>query len=707
MERSPMLDSLARLVFRRRRRVLIGAVLLVFVAGAIGGPVAGLLDSDDDFDPPSAEAVQAREAIADATGASANPDVVALVRLGAPAGSAAGQEKLRAVAAAAQGPEVARIDAYEPGGPRELVSRDGRSSYIAITLRADAEADGLVDRLEGRPDVALGGPEIVNEQAGEQVQEDLARAEMLAFPLLFIVSLFVFRGLVAALLPLAVGAVTVLSTFLLIRGVNEVEPMSVFALNLIIGLGLGLAIDYSLFIVSRFREEVEKGVSTADALAATMRTAGRTVLFSSVTVAAALASLMVFEQRFLYSMGVGGVLVSLTAAAVSLTILPALLGALGPRVNALSSARWRAAMHRDAARVEEGFWYRHSRRVMRRPGAIAAATAALLILVGLPFTQIKFTGLDASVLGTSHSGRVVEDALASEFPPNRTSPIIVAAQAPESARAQVAGYASRLGEVPGVLAIQEPQAAGGIWRIGVVAPGQRLDESAKEAVRAVRAVDAPFPVQVGGSTAEFLDQQSALGDRIPIALAILTVTTLVILFLMTGSVVLPVKTLIMNLLTLSAAFGILKLIFQDGRLEGLLGYTSQGALESSQPILLFATAFGLSTDYGVFLLTRIKEARDGGLSNDAAVAAGLQRTGRIVTAAAILFCIAIGAFVTSEMIFIKQLGLGTALAVLIDATIVRALLVPSLMKLLGDWNWWAPRPLARLHARIGLRESTA
>jgi len=240
-----------------------------------------------------------------------------------------------------------------------------------------------------------------------------------------------------------------------------------------------------------------------------------------------------------------------------------------------------------------------------------------------------------------------------------------------------------------------------------VAPGARLDQSAKDAVEAVRAVDAPFPVQVGGSTAEFLDQQSALADRIPLALVILATTTLVILFLMTGSVVLPVKALIMNVLTLSAAFGILKLIFQDGRLEGLLGYTSQGALESSQPILLFAVAFGLSTDYGVFLLTRIKEARDGGLPNDEAVAAGLQRTGRIVTAAAILFCIAIGAFVSSEMIFIKQLGLGTALAVLIDATIVRALLVPSLMKLLGEWNWWAPRPLARLHARIGLRESAA
>jgi uncharacterized membrane protein YdfJ with MMPL/SSD domain len=697
-----MLDSLARLMFRRRRRVLVGAVLFVVLAGAVGGPIAGLLDSDDDFDPPSAEAVQAREAIADATGASAAPDVIALVRLGAPADSSAAQAKLRDVARAAAGPEVARVDAYRPGGPEELVSKDRRSSYVAVTLRDGADSEAVIDRLEPVPQVALGGPEVVGEQAGTQVQEDLARAEMLAFPLLFLVSLIVFRGVVAALLPLAVGMMTILTTFLLMRGVNEVEPMSVFALNLIIGLGLGLAIDYSLFILSRYREELEQGKGTADALSVTLRTAGRTVLFSSATVAAALAALLVFPQRFLYSMGIGGILVTLVAATISLTVLPALLAALGPRVNALSPARWRAAMHREAGGEESGFWYRFSRWVMGRPGPIAVVTALLLIVLGLPFTQVQFTGVDASVLGTSHSGRVVEDALRTEFPPNRTSPVVVAARAPASAAAQVEDYARRLGEIPGVLAVQEPVAADGLWRIGVVAPGARLDQSAKDAVEAVRAVDAPFPVQVGGSTAEFLDQQSALADRIPVALVILATTTLVILFLMTGSVVLPVKALIMNVLTLSAAFGILKLIFQDGRLEGLLGYTSQGALESSQPILLFAVAFGLSTDYGVFLLTRIKEARDGGLPNDEAVAVGLQRTGRIVTAAAILFCIAIGAFVTSEMIFIKQLGLGTALAVLIDATIVRALLVPSLMKLLGEWNWWAPRPLARLHARIGL-----
>jgi uncharacterized membrane protein YdfJ with MMPL/SSD domain len=706
-----MLAALATFLYRRRRATLVGAVIAISLAGAFGGPVAGLLDASDDFDPPAAESVQARKQLAAATGASASPDAIALVRLGAPVDSAQARAKIQRVAEAMRDRDVAQVLAYREGGPPELVSRDRRSTYVAASFRDGADARDVVQRLEdrlaGEPGVALGGGAVVGVQVGTQVAEDLARAEALAFPILFVVSLFVFRGLVAALLPLAVGMSAILLTFLAMRLVNAVEPMSIFALNLIIGLGLGLAIDYSLFIVSRFREELERRGDTRDALVATMRTAGRTVLFSAVTVAAALSSLLVFPQRFLFSMGIGGALVALIAASVALTVLPAILAALGPRVNALSPRRWREALHRDAAQVRAGFWYRLSRGVMRRPGVVAAATAALLIVLGLPFTGITFTGVDASVLPTSHSARVVDDALQAEFPVNRSSPVVVAVRAPASAGAELDAYARRLGTVDGVAAVAPPQRAGALWRIDVVAPGGRLDERVQQAVHAVRAVPAPYPVLVGGSTAEFLDQQAALGDGLPAAVAWLALTTLVILFLMTGSVVLPVKTLIMNLLTLSAAFGILVLIFQDGRFEGLLDYTSQGALESSQPILLFAIAFGLSTDYGVFLLTRIKEARDGGLPNDEAVAVGLERTGRIVTAAALLLVIAIGAFATSEIVFIKQLGVGTAAAVIIDATIVRALLVPSLMKLLGEWNWWAPRPLVRLHARIGLREEPA
>ena len=438
-----------------------------------------------------------------------------------------------------------------------------------------------------------------------------------------------------------------------------------------------------------------------------MRTAGRTVLFSATTVAAAMAALIVFRQRFLFSMGVGGALVALTAALVSVTLLPTLLAVLGPRVNALSPAGWRRAARRDAAQVEQGGWYRLSRAIMRRPLPVATGAAILLIVMGLPFLRIAFTGVDASVLPHDRSARVVDDALRAEFPPGRTSPVFVVVRAGPERRSDVQAYAGELGRLDGAAAVSRPVAARGVWRIDVYPRATDLSASAKRLVDDVRDARAPFPVAVGGETAAFLDQQASLRAHLPPALAILAVTTLLILFAMTGSVVLPVKALLMNVLSLTAAFGLLVLIFQDGRFEGLLGYESQGALESSQPVLLFAVAFGLSTDYGVFLLTRIKEARDSGLADREAVAVGLERTGRIVTYAALLFCVAIGAFATSEIVFIKELGVGTALAVLIDAFIVRTLLVPSLMALLGKWNWWAPRPLARLHARLGLGEATA
>jgi putative drug exporter of the RND superfamily len=704
------MQALARTIHRRRRLVLVMTLATVLAAGAYGGPVVGLLDTDDDFEAPSSEAVVARATVERVTGRSASPDMVVLVRLGAPVESRPAQQKIARVADALRDPDVAQVVSVRGGEPAALVSEDRRSTYLLATFAAGTDEDATAERLQARverePGVTAGGGQLAFTQVGEQVQEDLARAEMLAFPLLFLLSLVVFRGAVAALLPVAVGATTILVTFALLRVVNTIEPMSVFAINLITGAGLGLAIDYSLFVVSRFREELERGVGTAAALAATMHTAGRTVAFSAVTVAAAMAALIVFDLRFLFSMGVGGVLVALTAAVVSLTVLPAILAALGPRVNALSLKRWQVAMHRDAAHVRSGPWYRFTQVVMRRPGPIAAATAALLIAMGLPFLRIDFTGVDASVLPTERSARVVEDALGTEFPPGATSPVIVLAGAGERGRSAATAFAGDLSRLDGVATVSEPEQAGGFWRIDVVPEETELSASAKRLVEDVRKARAPFPVQVTGATAGFLDQQTSLGDSLPLALVLLTTSTLVILFLMTGSVVLPVKALIMNLLTLSAAFGLLVLIFQDGRLEGLLAFEAQGALESTQPILLFAVAFGLSTDYGVFLLTRIKEARDAGAGDREAVAIGLERTGRIVTYAALLFCIAIGAFATSEVVFIKELGVGTALAVLIDAFLVRALLVPSLMALLGRWNWWAPRPLARLHARFGIREAT-
>jgi uncharacterized membrane protein YdfJ with MMPL/SSD domain len=686
-------------IFSRRRRILLGYLAVVVAAGAFALPVFNELGNANDFDDPHAEAVRAREQLGAATGATAGPSVVALVHLPGPADSQPAQRRIDAVERALRAPNVAAITRYEPGGDRRFVSKDGRSTYLLAYFKSPGSdgTDYIEQRLGHVPYVALGGGAFAAPQVGDQVSEDIARAELVAIPILFLLSLLVFRSAVSALLPLAVGMTTILLSFLAIRAINQLNPMSIYALNLINGLGLGLAIDYSLFMVSRFREELAGGAAREAALAATMRSAGRTIAFSGVTVAAALAALLVFRQRFLYSMGVGGSLCALIAAGVSLTLLPALLGALGDRVNRGGPRRWREAIEREALAERSGFWYRHSRWVMRRPVGVATFAAVLLIALGAPFTQIRFTGVDPSVLPPDKSAKVVDEALRTEFPPTETSPVYIAVQSRD--RAAVEAYAKRL-PAPVAPAHSTPTRRG--FRVDVLAPGPPLGERAKAVVEATRAVDAPFEVAVGGQTAAFLDQQKSLRAHLPIGLGILATTTLVILFLMTGSVVLPIKALVMNLLTLSAAFGLLVLVFQDGHLEWLFGFTSQGAIESSQPVLLFAVAFGLSTDYGVFLIGRIKELHDQGMPNEEAVALGLQRTGRIVTFAAALMVIAIGCFVTSSIVFIKQLGFGTAVAVLIDATIVRALLVPALMRLLGDWNWWAPRPLARLHERFGI-----
>ena len=697
-----MLRRAADLAYARPRRVL-GATIAVFVVCIVfGGPVAGLLSTGDDFADPGSESEVTAERIEDATGRDPSPAVVALVDLPGPVEAAPASARLAEVAGLmAADPDVAEVAGFHQPGERSFVSADGRFSYLAAFLAAGADEEDVGERLEdalaGTEGVRLGGSAIAGPAVGEQVSKDLARAELVAFPILFLLSLWVFRGFVAALLPLFVGVLAIFGTFLGLRLVNEVTLLSIYALNLAIALGLGLAIDYSLFIVSRYREELARSGPGREALQRTLATAGRTIVFSSLTVAAALLSLTIFPQRFLYSMGISGALTALVAASVSLIVLPALLALLGERVNALSPGRWRRA-DELGAQGGHGFWYRLARWVMGRAGAVALVTTLVMVLLAVPFLRIEFTGVDASVLPESAEARQVDTALQTEFESEQTEPLVVVVDGPPGAL--VRRYARGLAGMPGVADVSGPQELGDGASVIEVSPQHPpLDPASLDLVRILRGRDAPGEVTVTGDSARFVDQQESLGDRLPPALALLAVTTLVILFVMTGSVILPIKALAMNLLTISAAFGLLVLVFQDGRYEDLLGYTSQGAIESTQPLVLLAIAFGLSTDYGVFLLTRIKEQHDGGASNEEAVASGLERTGRIITAAALLFTVAIGAFATSEIIFIKQVGLGTAAAVLIDATIVRALLVPSLMKLLGEWNWWAPGPLRRLHAR--------
>jgi uncharacterized membrane protein YdfJ with MMPL/SSD domain len=698
-----MLDALARLTSRHPRRVVAAALLVVVLAAAGGSSVAERLDPYASEDP-STESVRAG-ALLEGAGVGAGVDVVALVATPAGAQSPAGRARVAEIARELRADQdVARVVTLTDGG-RALVAHDGRSTYLAASLRPGAEqvdaGRRLIDRLGDEPGLKLGGYAVASRQVNEQTAEDLKRAELLVFPLLFLLSLLFFRSVVAALLPLLVGAMSIVLTMLGLRLGSELGSISVFALNVVTGLGLGLAIDYSLFIVSRYREELARVGPGPEAIRRTLATAGRTVLFSSLTVAAALGSLLLFPQRFLYSMGIGGMMVAALAGAVALIVLPAVLALLGPRVNALAPRWLQRAADADARPAQSGPWYRLSRAVMRRPGTIAAGSAALLIALGLPFLGAKFTAVDASVLPTSASARQVDDALARDFDVRRTTPITLVAQTrPGPALDR---YLRDVRAVDGIAAISAARpVTDGLTTVDVVPAGGALSDRSQATVRKIRGLDPPFSVLTRGQTASLVDLKSSLADHLPGALAILVGTTVLVLFLMTGSVVLPLKAILMNLLGISAAFGILVLVFQDGRFETLLGFTSQGALEATQPVFLFAVAFGLSTDYGVFLLARIKEARDRGLPNDEAVAVGLERTGRIVTAAALLFCVAVSAFATSQIIFLKELGIGTALAVLIDATIIRALLVPSLMKLLGDWNWWAPRPLARLHGRIAV-----
>jgi uncharacterized membrane protein YdfJ with MMPL/SSD domain len=705
------MTRLGGFVAHRAGRILIVAALFFVVAGVLGGPVAGQLSAEDeDFQDPGAENIVAAERL---VAAGDRPEDGGLVALVSPGGDvrtdSAARARVRSIQRTIEAdPGAVGARSYLDAGDPAFVSRDGSQTVVLAAFTEDEleVAERLREELAGEG-VRIGGPDVVNPEIGEQVGSDLARAELIAFPILFLLSLWVFRSLVAALLPPLVGALSIVTTFLLMRLVDaEFTSLSIYALNLVTGIGLGLAIDYSLFMVSRFREELAGQVDTGTAIVRTLQTAGRTVLFSSLTVAAALAALLVFPLRFLYSMGIGGVIVALAAMVVSLTVLPAVLAALGPRVNAGAPKFLRRSADATARPATSGGWYRLAKWVMRRPGTVAMVTAGALIVVGLPFLRIAFVPADYRMLPQGSEARQVAEAIDRDFGAFASDPIQVVARAAETDDEGIARYAASLRDVPGAGAVSDPRRLDAeTVLVEVLPPGDPLSERNRDVLRDVRDVDAPVAAAVGGAAARFVDQQDTLGDYLPLALALLVLTTVVLLFLMTGSVVLPIKALLMNVLTLSATFGLVVLIFQDGRLEGALDFQSAGGIEATQPVLLFAIAFGLATDYGVFLLSRIKEARDSGLDDREAVAFGVERTGRIVTAAALLFCVAIGAFATSGILFIKLLGVGTALAVAIDATIIRAFLVPALMALLGRWNWWAPAPLARLHARIGISEA--
>ncbi|MBM3634352.1 MAG: MMPL family transporter [Actinobacteria bacterium] len=707
-----MLDRLARVSHAHPVRIIIASLLVAAAALAIGFTLIGNLSASG-FNDPASASVLAQEEIVGATGASAVPSLVAIVDPGAPIASPEGQAAVNRVATVMKDdPDVAQVAGPSSQSP-DLTSKDGSKAAVLAYFgdidedESQAAARRLDDELSTVPGVTVGGAWTAAAETSSIVGEDLLRAELIAFPLLFLVSLWVFRGLVAALLPPLMGALVIFGGFFFLGAGNEVFGLSVYALNLVTGLGLGLAIDYSLLIVSRYREEIAAHGATPQALANTVRTAGKSVLYSALTVGAALAALMIFPQNFLFSMGFGGMVVALVAALVAVGVLPAVMALLGVRINALAPRRWRERSV-AADRVEQsGGWYRLSHFVMRRPVIVALASGAFMVMLALPALGVKFTTTDSSVLPQSASARQVDQMLTQEFPGGDSTPIFLSARAgntPQASR-KLLEVTREIHAMPATKSVSPPRFVGDrTWQIDATSKYRALDDRTIGLVQDIQAIDDPYPTKVGGFTALFVDQRGSLAAHLPWAALIIVAVTIVALFLMTGSVVLPIKAVIMNVLTLGATLGVLVLIFQDGNLEGLLQYDSQGAVDLTQPILIGALAFGLSTDYAVFLLSRIKELRDSGGGERESVALGLQRTGRVVTAAALLFCIAMGAFATSRIVIIKELGIGTAVAVALDATIVRALLVPSLMALLGRWNWWAPGPLRRLHARIGVRE---
>jgi uncharacterized membrane protein YdfJ with MMPL/SSD domain len=712
-----MLDFFARLATERTRRILIIAGAVFLIAAAIGVPVVTILKSESsDFQDPHAQNQQVLRAVEQATGQSASYGVAALV---------SSKTDIRGdVAAQAQAAHVVALLSRQPGFQRALdyptthlpvlVSRDGHQTLVLAafaTRERSAEAVKTIRPQLAGSDVRLGGNEVAFQEINKRTSSDLATAEAFAFPILLLLSFWVFRGLVAAALPLLVGGFAIVITFLLLRLVDQGLGLSIFAVNLVTGIGLGLGIDYSLFILSRYREELARGLDSHAAIKRTLQTTGRTVLFGSLTVAGALASLLVFPLRFLYSMGIGGALVTLSAGAVSLIVLPAVLVALGPRINALAPARLQRNAAAAAQPTEHGAWYRLAHGVMRRPGLIALGTTVVLIVISLPALRLQLTPADAHVLPSSAQPRQVAEAITNDFAVDGSQTVTMVirppAREPNHGAQTVAALVRRAQVVAGSQAslVGAPRYLGrGVWEIEMLPRGTDGAPANQRLVHGLRALASPPTLLVGGATAWFVDQKAAIAANTPLALLILALVTGGFLFLMTGSLVLPFVALLMNLLTVAVGAGLLVLIFQDGHLSSLFGFSPIGGLEESNLVLLFVVAFALSTDYGVFLFGRIKEAHDDGLPTREAVAYGVERTGRLITAAALLFCVAVGAFVTSHIFFIKQFGLGTALAVAIDATFVRALLVPALMGLLGERTWWAPRPLRRLHARIGLRE---
>ncbi len=716
-----MLDRVATLTWRRPKLVLALVGVFVILAGAFGYDVeqhlkaAGFTDS-------ASQSERATELLRKELGYDATPGIVVLVR--SPAGGrldvtspAVRREADRISAALAGTRHVGQVinplrDRRAAGA---LIERDGESLVIAAALTTqDIESDGgeaaeeAQRRIGDSPlELGYGGFAVSFNEVNDETREDLTRAELIAFPILTVLLLLVFRGAVAAAIPLLLGIFSILGTFLVLRLMSGVVDTSLFALNLATALSLGLAVDYGLLLVSRYREELERagGVATEEAHRRMVMTAGRTVLFSGFTVATALAALMLMPQRFLYSIGAAGAAVGLLSALIAILVVPSMLALLGPRINALAIRKGPAVSDHSNA------WYRLAKAVMRRPFVVALGCTVFLLALASPILGATFSGPSAEAVPPSQPSYAVNEYLDANYSRGLAFAVVVSVRTSSpggsqggASPAQLAQLHRRISALEGIADGAPFQRASPQLAYASFTPAApSLDERVQDAVRTIRALDAPAggEVLVSGNTARFIDEKGSLVDNLPLVGAIIALTTLLLLFLLTGSVILPIKTLIMNVLTLGASIGVIVLAFQEGLLDGLFAYTGPAALEVTSMAFLIAVTFGLATDYAVLVLARIKEQHDLGMDNEEAVAVGIGATGRVITAAAAAIAVVFLAFAVSKVFFMKQIAIGEASAVIIDTTIVRALLVPALMGMFGAWNWWAPAPLRRLHARFG------
>ncbi|MFJ8104442.1 MMPL family transporter [Streptomyces sp. NPDC096132] len=707
-----------RFVTARPRLTLLAALVLTLLAVLAGSGVADRLGSGG-WEDPDAQSTYATKAL-EREFPDSQPNLLLLVDSGdasvdAPAVRA---EAVALTARLAAEKGIVGVGSYweaDPSTAPGLRAEDGHEALIAARITGDEKTMGeTLDRIapsyrgeQGPVKVRIGGIVAVRHEMQTTIQEDLTRAEMIALPITLVLLVMVFGSAVAALLPLGIGIVAILGTNAVLSGLTAFTDVSIFAMNLTTALGLGLAIDYALFIVRRFREELSTGAEPLTAIGTTLRTAGRTVLFSALTVAVSLAAMLVFPQYFLRSFAYAGMAVVLLAAAAALILLPAALVLLGDRVNALdlrkTFRRRRGATAADTGAEGGKGWARTADLVMRRAPFFALATTAVLVLLGLPFLGVKFGTADDRQLPSSAESHVVQQHIRDGFPGSPGGGLEVLAEG-KATEAQYTAYKERIAALPEVVRVDGPLVKGDSAYFTVQPGGEAVGDAAQRLVKDLRATQAPFDTKVTGTAAVLVDSKHAIGSRLPWAAAFVAVVTLLLVFLLTGSVLIPLQAVLLNALSLTAMFGAVVWVFQDGHLSGLLGFTSPGSIETTLPVLMFCVAFGLSMDYGVFLLSRIKEEYDSTGDHERAVRLGLQRTGGLITAAAVILAVVMVAIGTSRVTNTKMLGLGIALAVLMDAMVVRSLLVPAIMRLTGTATWWAPAPLRRFHQRFGLSE---